>query len=698
MAWKAPMSFFSKSKDPPPNEGWQGGGGLDSYPPQEKEHYSQLWQRVDSNNTGWIDGDTAANFLSTSGLPQATLMKIWEIVAPNGQGGLQAAGFFAACRLVAHAQSGTPPDYGVEQRAPNMLPHFEGVQRARHPGEVSPLGGSPRDDKSDISELQPVIMGGGDELDMARPHRGRSMSPRSPANDIPHTEERWAPSQREKRKYASLFKRTDLNHDGFVEGSEASDLLERSGLSPEMLSVMWEHSDVDRDGRLNWAEFVCLVHLVTCGLRGAEMPPIGGPLSPYLLQALNQLESPDQLVAEREASRSRSHSPAPGISTLQQDHMWESTSTGFNPPGGFNMNEPGPSDFGGPPGGTADFGGGFQDKPGGGFDGGFSTGGFNGGNMDSGFGDGLGLGGAFDDSAYEPDGKKGKKSKKDKKDKDDFGFGGGDRREEAFDTPPPSYKQTARPRYTGNGFEKVVNANRDITAKLRGEVDLMHQEMEDIHQMSGNVRSDIQELRKDEHTFQETRILKKVELDDIRGRLTSMREQRRALSALSLTLRRDHGHILQELEYLQRMTVDEEQTVMELRSSNGMMEKSCRGLQEHVDRLQEDHRLMAQNYQREVSAMREDERIVEDLKKKVQRAKHQAQSERRDDRRGGASRNIPSSTNVPNSFTGPVGDANPFNTSNANPFNTSNTLEVGGRAGVLRPPSSMGGAHDREGV
>ena len=41
---------------------------------------------------------------------------------------------------------------------------------------------------------------------------------------------RWAPSRRERRKYAGLFLRSDTDQDGFVQAGEAKALMERSGL------------------------------------------------------------------------------------------------------------------------------------------------------------------------------------------------------------------------------------------------------------------------------------------------------------------------------------------------------------------------------------------------------------------------------------------------------------------------------------
>jgi len=156
------------------------------------------------------------------------------------------------------------------------------------------------------SELQPVIGGSEDQVrQVAQTLRsGRSPSPKVFTGA-------WVPSQREKRKYACLFKRLDWDADGYILGEEARELLERSGLDAGSLAAAWEHADQDRDGKLDFREFVTLVHMVTCTLRGARLPPPQQGPPPDLIQALSTLEPMHHLVAEREASRSRSASPAP---------------------------------------------------------------------------------------------------------------------------------------------------------------------------------------------------------------------------------------------------------------------------------------------------------------------------------------------------------------------------------------------------
>eukprot|EP00929_Paragymnodinium_shiwhaense_P090670 TRINITY_DN50824_c0_g1_i1.p1 TRINITY_DN50824_c0_g1~~TRINITY_DN50824_c0_g1_i1.p1 ORF type:complete len:845 (+),score=163.50 TRINITY_DN50824_c0_g1_i1:64-2598(+) len=276
--------------------------------PEELEYYESLFGYVDVEKQGFVDAARAGQFLLGSGLMQQSLAMIWDI-ASQGQNALGRESFFVALRLVAHAQAGREPDMNLVMMQPPSLPDFEGVQR-RRPGSGAtsraPSVGAP----SEVSELQPVIIAGDDQVRKAaelarqaapsRSPRGRSLSPRGSP---------WIPSDRQKRKYAALFKRTDLNGDGYVEGMEARELLQRSNLDFETLKVAWDLSDRDHDGRLDFHEFVILVHIVSCVLQGSPIPDRRMGLPQELQHAVATLEPLEVLAAQREASRSRSHSP-----------------------------------------------------------------------------------------------------------------------------------------------------------------------------------------------------------------------------------------------------------------------------------------------------------------------------------------------------------------------------------------------------
>ncbi|CAE8617452.1 unnamed protein product, partial [Polarella glacialis] len=196
-------------------------GGV-HFTPQEMEYYQQLWATADADGRGTLDGVSGANFLLVSGLPQDILRAIWEVADSNAQGFLTMERFFVALRLVAWAQAGVAPSPERVQAEPPMLPDLPGINRRRAPSETSQLAGSGSRAQSvghgsNHSEMQPVIFGGEEQLRQASAAARRASSrSHSPARRF--TQDRWVPSQREKRKYASLFKRTDWDGDGFIQG------------------------------------------------------------------------------------------------------------------------------------------------------------------------------------------------------------------------------------------------------------------------------------------------------------------------------------------------------------------------------------------------------------------------------------------------------------------------------------------------
>eukprot|EP00913_Durusdinium_trenchii_P000333 g304.t1 len=198
------------------------------YGPQEFEFYQQLFVIANPDGREALDPHVAANFLAASQLPQEILHQVWHFATSlqsYTQDYLMAEGFWLACRLVAWAQNGgLPLDVVHAHQEPPLLPEFPGLQRP-----PSSLGSRAHSiHGSEHSEMQPVIRlqhAAAVAAAEVAEGRGRSMSPRRV-----FTPERWAPSRRERRKYAGLFQRSDWDHDGFVQAGEAKALMERSGL------------------------------------------------------------------------------------------------------------------------------------------------------------------------------------------------------------------------------------------------------------------------------------------------------------------------------------------------------------------------------------------------------------------------------------------------------------------------------------
>jgi predicted nucleic acid-binding Zn-ribbon protein len=235
--------------------------------PQESALYQTLFRTalgpklVQTSST--IPGDTAAKFLQRSGLSKKQLHDIWEIADPSNSGILDSDGFYRACRLVAHGQSGqlniTPDLLSVE---PESLPSFEGV--------------------SDLSDSTV-----------------------------------WRISEAEIARYREVFHR-ESGGNPKIDGSDARALLVKSGLSSSELCDVWDISDVDKDGKLTFGEFVVVMHLVSklrdgsIGFIPSELPQ---GLREYLKLSPNQGGSavrildpmPDEDIRPEESVSPKSH-------------------------------------------------------------------------------------------------------------------------------------------------------------------------------------------------------------------------------------------------------------------------------------------------------------------------------------------------------------------------------------------------------
>lgn len=68
------------------------------------ELYNRWFAAADRDRDGRITGQEAVMFLTRSGLPQATLGKIWEFAAQGGPPWLDHASFRRVCQLMWYAQ------------------------------------------------------------------------------------------------------------------------------------------------------------------------------------------------------------------------------------------------------------------------------------------------------------------------------------------------------------------------------------------------------------------------------------------------------------------------------------------------------------------------------------------------------------------------------------------------------------------
>eukprot|EP00392_Amoebophrya_sp_AT5.2_P012571 g12678.t1 len=281
--------------------------------------YQKIFESLDPEAGEVVGTKKTSEFLESSSVPRAILHELWSIADEEGSGRLNRVQFFILLRLIAHAQAADNgmPGPGMEFVEPPSLPLFdpEFVLGMRGPGAGAPTAQAT---SPGAFYCEPL-------------------------------------SKKEKKKYASIFVKTDENGDGFVEGDEAKLLMQRSRLPNEFLALCWQLADEDNDGRLSFPEFLIAMHLITRCKRGdfrpediANLPSVENALPGHVEQlrsetledalageltpssvAVHQVSEP----ANATAASSPSATPqlesliarSPEVSYLQAQSLWGAT-------------------------------------------------------------------------------------------------------------------------------------------------------------------------------------------------------------------------------------------------------------------------------------------------------------------------------------------------------------------------------------
>lgn len=397
---------------------------------------------------------------------------------------------------------------------------------------------------------------------------------------------RWGPSERELRKYASLFLRTDGDGDGFVEADEAKALCDRSGLDDSTLALAWRHADQDRDGRLTFREFVTLVHCVSCCRDGLELPPAERGQHPELRAAVAALtQTPEELhrrrsrSSSRSAASSRSASPAPPPVRPAPPRAAACPAPAaegrrrVQPPAtllesGFEKEVPRQRNHR------------YEDK--------------------------LGIAGVAQDDL--PESRKSRTAAAAAPEPGSPGspsFGGERLRGEA----PPAADFKAVARHLG----AVAGADRLVAQRVAREAEALAVLARTAREACLEAKPQLLRERDEEKRLADLLRQLKLQLSHARQRLAGLQEERKGLGSESA--RSHHRKHFEEMHAFMKQTLEEEERVVEeARHANRRLEQSCAGLAEDVAALDRRGRELAEELRREAEGRREDERELADLR------------------------------------------------------------------------------------
>eukprot|EP01113_Clastostelium_recurvatum_P019129 TRINITY_DN2255_c0_g1_i4.p1 TRINITY_DN2255_c0_g1~~TRINITY_DN2255_c0_g1_i4.p1 ORF type:complete len:1111 (+),score=298.94 TRINITY_DN2255_c0_g1_i4:251-3583(+) len=224
---------------------------LSSISPSHWGYFDELLKLADQDGDGKV-GVKDAMFFRKSGLPLPTLGEVWQLADANRAGKLGRDEFVVALLLISQAQQGRPV----------------ALDSLRTPGAIQPP-----------------------KLDGVAPFASQQQPSSSAGFN-------WTVSANDRKRYTDLFRATDDNNDGFITGSQARNLLTKSGLPYTTLSHIWALSDADKDQQLDLQEFIIASVLIEAKLKGIDLPPV----------------LPDQLVqsARSDSATPLSTTPAAG--------------------------------------------------------------------------------------------------------------------------------------------------------------------------------------------------------------------------------------------------------------------------------------------------------------------------------------------------------------------------------------------------
>ncbi|GAB0100609.1 epidermal growth factor receptor substrate 15-like 1 [Sergentomyia squamirostris] len=191
--------------------------------------YEAYYKLANPKGSPSIGAMEAAGFLKKSGLSDVVLSRIWDLSDPQGRGFLDKTGFYTALKFVSLAQAGET--ITIE----NLYTH------TKNPPKVG-----------DIPKIPPQV-------------------PPSAMKMLPGDSDEWAMGPGDVAKYQKTF--NSLHPEGgYLSGNKVKGVLLESRLNVDILGLIWDLADQDKDGKLDIFEFSVAMHLVYHALQKHHIP------------------------------------------------------------------------------------------------------------------------------------------------------------------------------------------------------------------------------------------------------------------------------------------------------------------------------------------------------------------------------------------------------------------------------------------
>lgn len=113
------------------------------------------------------------------------------------------------------------------------------------------------------------------------------------------------------------------------------------------------------------------------------------------------------------------------------------------------------------------------------------------------------------------------------------------------------------------------------------------------------------------------------QLQEGKGRLERLRENRRAINLESISLRRDRDHFSSELAFLQKMSTEEEITLECLHRTNVDLEHSYRSMEGQTEQLERERRHLIEQVTEERRLVQGEERHNAEIRNRLERLRRE---------------------------------------------------------------------------
>uniref|UniRef100_A0A669C3S2 Epidermal growth factor receptor substrate 15-like 1 n=1 Tax=Oreochromis niloticus TaxID=8128 RepID=A0A669C3S2_ORENI len=244
--------------------------------PDEKGKFEGIFESLLPVN-GLLSGDKVRPVLINSKLPLDVLGKIWDLSDVDKDGHLDKEEFTVAMHLVYRTMEKEP----LPTSLPTSLipPSKRKKTGVGLPGAVpvlpalSGLGTGPAPLKETLRSTSPLVnttplgsaaLFGSGAANLSPKQSFKSSSP--PAMN-------WVVPVADREKYKEIFKNTDTDNDGLINGGDVIELFMNCTLSQTMLAQIWGLADTKQTGKLNEEQFALAMHLIQQKVNKGIDPP-----------------------------------------------------------------------------------------------------------------------------------------------------------------------------------------------------------------------------------------------------------------------------------------------------------------------------------------------------------------------------------------------------------------------------------------